>query len=887
MRRYKLIIACLIIFCFCTVNLFAAKTEKQVEKELKIIQDAINESGAEWIAGKTPQAYLSKEEQKRLAGIKESIPMPRDDAAVEFLRSTSETPPAEWDWRDVDGHNWVTPIRDQGACGSCVAFGVCAALEASFNIFLADTTTTFSLNLSEQHLFSCGTDEDNFLYGYNLFSCIDGWHNVGTCPNGEAIGGMEYAFKYGIPDEECSPYLAVDNNCEDTCDNWKDRVYKINSYYIVASDGQTLESIEDIKLAVMKHPVATEMDIYSDFYYYIDEIYERSSEADYLGGHAVCIIGWDDDRRYWICKNSWGTNWGDEGFFRIRWKDSGIGRNTVDACTCIYPSPESSPVVSNVKVEQKADDPRFVKITYDLQNSGEDFSTVKSTLSKDGGTTYNFKISSVSGDINDYVAPGNSKKITWNAFKDYPGEKISEASVRIQAGLQSRGLRIENISSIYSEPYLLDFNFTLRDHTGEAVVADPSRFTYTCKEDRDTISFSETGTRLEGAESKQMKCFLVMDYTLSIADKEFYGDSDGDGKSDAIEAMEESSKNFIDDQKDDAQIGIIEFHREDQLPRIVGGLSLNKSDLKRRIDSIWSDYVHGVPAASRCWDGVHSALSQFRPEYPYDDLRFVIFLSDGRDESSYYQPADIIDLALERSARIYCIGFGEEVNPVKLKEITEKTSGIYYEAQSVEEMEDRFNRIMRDVKGQYTLRWATLKRADRNFVPSFRIEAAKCYHVYKSDSYNPVNFGADILNGVLRFIGSPVVDGKTTIFLRSGYTPRYIRRIRLYIKTRFPYTVEMIPEQGGGLCPDGWKLEMIDDPDNANARWIEIISPDPDDTSTSLKYADFGPILRFNFSGLNSLSDLFIGTGELAQVDSSIYENGQSYSLYIDWETSK
>ena len=67
-------------------------------------------------------------------------------------------PPSSWDWRNVDGKNWITPIRDQAYCGSCWAFGAVAALEAFYNI--KNNDSTIDLDLSEQFLVSCNTDGD-------------------------------------------------------------------------------------------------------------------------------------------------------------------------------------------------------------------------------------------------------------------------------------------------------------------------------------------------------------------------------------------------------------------------------------------------------------------------------------------------------------------------------------------------------------------------------------------------------------------------------------------------------------------------------------------------------------------------------------------------------
>jgi hypothetical protein len=71
------------------------------------------------------------------------------------------------------------------------------------------------------------------------------------------------------------------------------------------------------------------MDVYTDFYSYSEGIYEHVW-GDLEDSHAVIIIGWDDNDECWICKNSWDTDWGENGFFRIKWDNCDIGRQSID-----------------------------------------------------------------------------------------------------------------------------------------------------------------------------------------------------------------------------------------------------------------------------------------------------------------------------------------------------------------------------------------------------------------------------------------------------------------------------------------------------------------------------------------------------------------------------
>jgi len=231
------------------------------------------------------------------------------------------TPPTSLDWRNKDGQNWITPIKSQGTCGSCVAFGSVAAFEA--NIRIANSDPNLDINLSEQHLFSCG--------GGN---CITGWF---------VSSALNYMRDNGVPPESCFPYQGIDGHCSDTCPNWQSQAYKITSWTWVVSDATSIE------LALVNGPVVATFDVYEDFggcainhpdcgySGYGGGIYHHTG-GWLLGGHAVSLIGYDNAQQYWIAKNSWGSGWGENGYFRIGFGEVGIN-NGVAAMVYPYQGP--------------------------------------------------------------------------------------------------------------------------------------------------------------------------------------------------------------------------------------------------------------------------------------------------------------------------------------------------------------------------------------------------------------------------------------------------------------------------------------------------------------------------------------------------------------------
>jgi C1A family cysteine protease len=251
--------------------------------------------------------------------------------------------PTSWDWRDVGGKNYVTPIRDQAECGSCYAFGIIAAMETIYSYQNNDPDPT--LDLSEQFVVSCSQ------------SIV--WFNRGCCGGlmGETLAFLR---NKGTPLESCFPYQAVDSKgrdaydcpygapsndpvkCSDRCPEWENQVMKLNNHH-------TLLTKESIKNAISTYgPVATGFKVYEDFKYYDGGIYEHET-GGFSGNHLVAIIGYNDAQQYWICKNSWGPSWGENGFFRIKYGECGI--DSPGACS-YFESCTTSQVYSNPYVYQ-------------------------------------------------------------------------------------------------------------------------------------------------------------------------------------------------------------------------------------------------------------------------------------------------------------------------------------------------------------------------------------------------------------------------------------------------------------------------------------------------------------------------------------------------------
>ncbi len=262
------------------------------------ISTMIQKEGLDWQAGETMLSALSAAEQKKYLGVKvtdaelkKMAATVKKDAAAEMRLpefAVRFAAPTAKDWRNVGGKNYVTPVRDQGGCGSCVAFGTCATIEANMRIKAQDPT--WNVDLSE---------------AFNLFC------GGGSCSGWGLTSGLAFAKSTGVTDEACFPYQPRNMPCSDRCSNWQSRLVKILDY----KSHSTMEARKNAIASI--GPVLGGMAVYNDFFSYRSGIYRKTSGASLAGYHCICVVGYNDSQGCWIIKNSWGTGWGESGFCRI------------------------------------------------------------------------------------------------------------------------------------------------------------------------------------------------------------------------------------------------------------------------------------------------------------------------------------------------------------------------------------------------------------------------------------------------------------------------------------------------------------------------------------------------------------------------------------------
>ena len=248
--------------------------------------DAIDKEGAAWVAANTSVSYLQMNEKMALTMPLQVAIAPSElesaPYSIQFVKN--------FDWRDVDGINYVTPVRSQGSCGSCWAFSAIGIVESAFKI----AGYTEDIDLSEQQLVS---------------DCC----SAGGCEGGWPDHSLEYITQSGVTTEDCMPYINADSGCN-PCSGWEVTAFKIKGHSYVES------TTDAFKWALeAKGPLSVVLCAPEDWYYYRSGIYEPVWTGVGWANHAVILVGWNDDDGCWIVKNSWGPNWGEQGYARVKY----------------------------------------------------------------------------------------------------------------------------------------------------------------------------------------------------------------------------------------------------------------------------------------------------------------------------------------------------------------------------------------------------------------------------------------------------------------------------------------------------------------------------------------------------------------------------------------
>jgi len=273
----------------------------------------------------------------RLEGFEDIGPLAKSLGKIEL--------PSRLDWRNYNGHSYIGPIKSQGPCGSCYAFGAGAAAEGTYN-WATGRYDGNCADFSESYIIWCVGRLPR--YSEHFFGC----------------GGADYDYyelealtQVGIISESDFPYQATDPG---SCTHWNDQTIAFASWHRIPCN-----DIEAIKTAIMVYGVVVAA-VDSNrpaFGGYSGGIYEDSYTSCFgnppdfpecyytLTDHSIALVGWDDNgdpenNGYWILRNSWGTNWGENGYMRIKYHSA---RVACDVAYLVYPSVPPPPPILELR----------------------------------------------------------------------------------------------------------------------------------------------------------------------------------------------------------------------------------------------------------------------------------------------------------------------------------------------------------------------------------------------------------------------------------------------------------------------------------------------------------------------------------------------------------
>lgn len=309
-----------------------AAVEKKIEEKLvkdnqiNLRKSLVNHLAEVQVAPATQRGGTHKSDWKHTPP-RVTNPLPRN------YIPTSELPERFW-WGNVKGVNYLTWVLNQHIpqyCGSCYAFSALNALSDRINI---STKNLNRVNLSVQNILNCG---------------------VGSCEEGGSHADVyEFAHTHGVTEYGCFNYQAKspakgERNCTemDTCINcwgtadkytcWSPKQHPI---WYAKEFGFVSGHVDMKKEIFARGPIACLLKASDRFYYgYQGGVWREETTGD-QENHGIVVTGWgqsEEEGEYWIVRNSWGTYWGENGYFRVPVNDAQYNLGIEEMCTWAVP----------------------------------------------------------------------------------------------------------------------------------------------------------------------------------------------------------------------------------------------------------------------------------------------------------------------------------------------------------------------------------------------------------------------------------------------------------------------------------------------------------------------------------------------------------------------
>ncbi len=427
--------------------------------------------------------------------------------------------------------------------------------------------------------------------------------------------------------------------------------------------------------------------------------------------------------------------------------------------------------------------------------------------------------------------------------------------------LQQRTLQFKGVRSIVRKPSQVQFFFSLRDNDGNALRIPPQSLVQNTRifENDTEIDYNETNFFISTAENFRMDVVLVLDFTRSMAAPTASGET-------GIEQMLTGARTIIRTLGAAHRVALVEFHDRNVAPQIISYFTSDTDVLLATLDRFAEREIDN--GSTRVWDAVMTGLNLFSTEDNPDNIRLLVFLSDGFDTSSEKRPEDIKDLARKKLVQIHCVGTGDSPQADLLQDIATATEGLYYAADDLGGISAQLEQIAINLSGQYKLSYISLTR---NPTPSVRVEIT---HEGEINSFQQDldlrGVIADDRIGELTYDDEVLEGERANVFLRLLHTPRNINRFRFRFLSGKLDEVTMVAAEDGGILDSTWQL-LGPNPE----LWYTLKSD-----SSVLPFGGFGLLVnaRFRNVGDSSLAVPF-------ELDNSIYSNDKGFAypetLYI------
>lgn len=223
--------------------------------------------------------------------------------------------------------NVTSRIYDQSNCGSCWAHSSTNSFNDRYCIATNDNTKVFSVSdlLSCCSGFSCGFSKacsggqpSSALKWITTTGVVEGKENgdTSTCKPYPFPSCAHHVTSKDLPSCDTLPDYTADK-CSSTCE-YGETTYSKDKFF--GTKAYSLKSVEDIQRDMVQFgSVSMSFTVYEDFETYSSGVYQHTGKGKQLGGHAIRCYGYgvENNVPYWLCANSWNTEWGNKGTFKI------------------------------------------------------------------------------------------------------------------------------------------------------------------------------------------------------------------------------------------------------------------------------------------------------------------------------------------------------------------------------------------------------------------------------------------------------------------------------------------------------------------------------------------------------------------------------------------